>query len=66
MKDFIVFAWHLLIAFFKLYKNGGSRQFVAENTALKHQLMVMNRSQKRSPKFTSADRFLLGLCGFWI
>ena len=34
---------------------------MAETIAIKQQLIVMNRSRKRSPKLATRDRFLFGL-----
>ncbi len=66
MKSTLIFIWHLIAAFVTLCKPGGYRKLVAENAALRHQLLVMRRSQKRAPKLSSADRFLLGLCSAWM
>lgn len=65
MKVTVLFIWHLIAAFAKLCRLGGYRELVAENAALRHQLLIVSRSQKRAPKLTSADRFLFGLCSLW-
>jgi transposase InsO family protein len=66
MKSTLLFIWHLIVAFVKLCKPGGYRKLVAENAALRHQLLVMTRSKKRAPKLSSTDRFLFGLCSLWM
>lgn len=66
MKNHVILFWHLLVTIAKLLKAGGVREIVAENIALKQQLMVLTRSQKRSPKLTRSDRFLLGLCSLFL
>jgi hypothetical protein len=45
---------------------GGLRAVTAESLALKHQLLIMKRSQRRSPKLTSWDRLVLGVCAFFV
>lgn len=45
---------------------GGVRAVMAENLALKQQLITLNRRNKRSPKLTSFDRFFYGLLAFII
>jgi len=39
---------------------------VAESLLVKHQLLILNRSRKRSPNLRSADRAVAGLCAFLI
>lgn len=66
MNNTLIFIWHLLIAFVKLCAPNGYRKLVAENVALRQQLVVVSRSHKRAPKLTSTDRFLFGLCSLWM
>jgi hypothetical protein len=40
---------------------GGVRSLVAESLLLKHQLLILNRSRKRSPNLHASDRILAGL-----
>jgi transposase InsO family protein len=49
---------HLLVA--RLARRGGVRSVVAESLAVKHQLLIMQRSQRRAPNLTAWDRLLLG------
>jgi len=44
-----------------LIKPGGVKSLVAENLALRRQLIVLKRSQKGSPKTKPADRLTLGV-----
>src|SRR5215469_4473507 len=53
---------HLLLTLARLVNPGGVRAVVAESLALKHQLLIMKRSQRRSPNLTAWDRLTLGLC----
>ena len=57
---------HFIVTLCKLSAPGGVKALIAENHAMKQQLVVMNRRNKRSPKLTSSDRFLFGLCAFFI
>ncbi len=66
MKTTITVIWHLMIAFLKLSRPGGYRKLTAENAALRYQLLIMTRSQKRAPKLTTTDRFLLGASSLWM
>ena len=51
---------HLLVTLARLAGRGGVRSVVAESLAVKHQLLIMQRSQRRAPNLTSWDRLLLG------
>jgi putative transposase len=41
---------------------GGARSVVAESVLVKHQLLILNRSRKRSPNLRTSDRVVAGLC----
>jgi putative transposase len=41
---------------------GGARSVVAESVLVKHQLLILNRSRKRSPNLRLADRIFAGGC----
>jgi len=41
---------HLLVTLARLARRGGVRSVVAESLAVKHQLLIMQRSQRRSPQ----------------
>ena len=51
---------HLLVTLARLASPGGVRAVVAESLAVKHQLLIMKRSQRRAPSLTAWDRLLLG------
>src|SRR5271167_314254 len=51
---------HLLVTLARLAGRGGVRAVVAESLAVKHQLLIIKRSQRRAPDLTSWDRLLLG------
>jgi putative transposase len=59
--DLLILAIHLLVTFAKLLRPGGVRAIVAESLALKHQLLISNRSRHRAPNLTTRDRVILGL-----
>src|SRR5208283_508360 len=50
----------------KLAKPGGLGAVAAESLAVKHQLLIMKRAQRRAPNLTPWDRLALGLCGFFV
>ena len=62
MKLLFPLLGHLLVTLARLAGRGGVRSVVAESLAVKHQLLIMKRSQRRAPNLTSWDRLLLG---FW-
>ncbi len=45
---------------------GGARSVVAESVIVKHQLLILNRSRKRSPNLHPADRVVAGLCALFM
>ena len=57
---------HLLATVARLAGRGGARAVVAESVLVKHQLLILNRSRKRSPNLRSADRVVAGLCACFI
>ena len=66
MRDLAVFVLHLLATVARLVGPGGARSVVAESVLVKHQLLILNRSRKRSPNLRSADRVVAGLCALLI
>jgi len=61
MRDLLILAIHLVVTFAKLLRPGGIRAVAAESLALKHQLLISNRSRRRAPNLTTIDRVVLGL-----
>ena len=53
---------HLLVTLARLTRPGGVRAVAAESLAVKHQLLIMKRSQRRCPNLTAWDRLILGFC----
>ena len=49
MRDLAVLFLHLLATVARLAGPGGARSVVAESVLVKHQLVILNRSRKRSP-----------------
>lgn len=66
MRDLAVLLLHLLTTVARLAGPGGARAVVAESVLIKHQLLILNRSRKRSPNLRSADRVVGGLCAVFI
>ncbi len=50
---------HLLVTLARLARPGGIHSVVAESLAVKHQLLIMKRSQRRAPNLTSWDRLIV-------
>jgi hypothetical protein len=53
---------HLMATVARLAGPGGARSAVAESVLVKHQLLILNRSRKRSSKLRRSDRVVAGLC----
>ena len=66
MRDLAVLFLHLLATVARLAGPGGARAVVAESVLVKHQLLILNRSWKRSPKRHFSDRLVGGLCALLI
>jgi hypothetical protein len=60
--DLVVLFLHLLVTIARLAGPGGARSIVAESLLVKHQLLILNRSRKRSPNLRTSDRVVAGLC----
>ena len=50
MRDLVVLFIHFIATLARLLGPGGARSIVAESLLLKHQLLILNRSRRRSPK----------------
>jgi Integrase core domain len=53
MRDLAVLFLHLLTTVARLAGPGGARAVVAESVLVKHQLLILSRSRKRSPTSVS-------------
>src|SRR2546422_6335816 len=56
------FFLHLLVTVARLAGPGGVRAVVAESVLVKQQLLILNRSRKRSPNLRPSDRMVAGTC----
>jgi putative transposase len=61
MRHLSVLFIHFISTLARLLGPGGVRSLVAESLLLKHQLLILNRSRKRSPNLSAQDRILAGL-----
>ena len=61
MRDLVVLFIHFIATLARLLGPGGARSIVAESLLLKHQLLILNRSRRRSPNLSMTDRTLAGL-----
>jgi hypothetical protein len=66
MRDLVVLFLHLIVSIVRLIRPGGARSIVAESVLVKQQLLILNRSRKRSPNLCASDRIVAGLCGLLI
>ena len=61
MRDLVILFLHLLATVARLAGPGGARAVVAESVLVKHQLLILNRSRKRSPTLRISDRMVAEL-----
>jgi hypothetical protein len=66
VRDLAVLFLHLLATIARLAGPGGARAVVAESVLVKHQLLIVNRSRKRSPNLRASDRVVAGLCALFM
>ena len=66
VRDFAILFVHLIVTLARLTKPGGLRSVVAESVLVRHQLLILNRSRKRSPSLRAADRIVAGVCTLFI
>src|SRR3989442_15649186 len=62
VPDLVVLVLHLLATVARVVGPGGARSIVAESLLVKHQLLILNRSRKRSPNLRLSDRVVAGVC----
>src|SRR5713101_4872520 len=62
MRDLAVLFLHVLATVARLAGPGGARSVIAESVLVKHQLLILNRSRKRSPSLRLSDRVVAGVC----
>ena len=61
MRNLAVLFIHFIAVLARLLGPGGVRSLIAESLLLKHQILILNRSRKRSPNRHASDRILAGL-----
>jgi putative transposase len=66
MRDLVILFVHIIATLARLLGPGGIRSVVAESVLVKQQLLILNRSRKRSPNLRSSDRLVAGLCALLI
>jgi putative transposase len=66
VRDLAVLFLHLVATVARVAGPGGARSVVAESVLVKHQLLILRGSRKRSPNLRPADRVVAGLCALFI
>jgi hypothetical protein len=66
MKVILIPIVHFFVTAVKLLRPGGTKAVIAETLLMKHQLMVSNRTRKRSPNLTAMDRCPMGMYSLFI
>ena len=62
MRDILVLLIHVLVTLVRLSTPSGFRSVIAESVLVRHQLLILNRSRKRSPNLRGYDRVIAGVC----
>jgi len=62
VRDLAILFIHLLATLARLAGPGGARSVVAESVLVKQQLLIFNRSRKRSHHLRLSDRTVAGVC----
>lgn len=60
MKIWLQLLFYSISILLKLLQPGGAKAIIAENIMLKKQLVILNRSRRRSPKLSVLDRIMFG------
>ena len=66
MRNLVVLFIHFITTLARLLGPGGIRSIVAESLLLKHQLLIVNRSRRRSPNLSGWDRIFAGLMALFV
>jgi putative transposase len=66
VRDLALLFLHLLATVARLAGPGGTRSVVAESVLVQQQLLILNRSRKRSPHLRPSDRVVAGLCALFM
>jgi transposase InsO family protein len=66
MRDLVILLLHLVATVARLLGPGGLRSVIAESLMVKHQLLILNRSQRRAPNLRAMDRFVAGFCALFM
>jgi hypothetical protein len=66
MKVLFILTAHLLTTLLRLAQPGGLRSVLAQSLALRHRLLVLQRSRTCAPRLTPWDRLFFGLCSLWL
>jgi hypothetical protein len=61
MRNLIKLATHILLTLLRLCKPGGVKALMAENIALRQQLITLSQKRNRASQLTTQDRWLFGL-----
>jgi hypothetical protein len=66
MREVFILIAHLLVTWQSLPGRAVLAQVAAESLAVKHQLLIMKRAQRRARKLTPWDRLVLRVCAFFV
>ncbi len=65
MREHFDLFLHIIVTLIKLAKPGGVKTVIAENMAMRQQLITLTRDRQRAPTMTTFDRFVFGIVAFF-
>jgi hypothetical protein len=60
MKNIIKIIYYVLVALIKLLRPGGRKAIIAENVALRQQLILLGKNRERAPNMSVSSRLIFG------
>ena len=66
MRDFFVSFVQIVAVVVKYFRPGGAKAAIVESLLLKNQLLIINRSRRRTPNLTPFDRAFMGVCSLFM
>jgi hypothetical protein len=66
MREVFILIAHLFVTLAKLARPGGLGAVAAESLAVRDQLLILKRAQRRAPRLTAWDRLVLGVCALFV
>ncbi len=66
MREHLFLLIHIIFTVIRLIEPGGVKAVMAENIAMRQQLITLARARQRAPKLKTTDRFIFGIIAFFV